>query len=295
MQHPFRFQTVLLCCVCLIACGSAGGADTVNLGAVSLSPGFSAGNFADIFDLTRGDLTLSYSIDMRNITQPAPWVTSYVQVGLRQVGAGNFNPGPWDTYQGGAGGWMNSLVGDLTPSPDTQSLFDKHNLGASGGRGEADYDATAPDTIIGPSGGTANHGIWFDRDGVDQWQAQHHLAVDGGTYNTGGVYDIVINYHAITPTLATMFATVNGVQQGFYTGGYNPGDPDFWPAGLSFKGDMTQMQLFYGLWAPQGVGGDVLLDGISVAAAPPVPEPMSLALAGIGLGAVARVRRRGGR
>jgi PKD repeat protein len=219
-------------------------------------------HYGDVWDLTKGDLMLSYTIDMSNVAQPMAWDTSYTEVGLRTEGASDFNPGPFGVYQGGCGGWMTSLYGDLTPSPTILSLFDKHNLGASGGEGEGDYDCLVPGTVTAPFGSGSNHGIWFDRDGVDPWQDDDPLTPPPGgssvswgshnglTYNTGGIYQIVIQYHAINANLGSMFATVNGQPTGFYLGGYHDGVPDYYPAGLSFKGDMTRMQVFEGIIAP---------------------------------------------
>lgn len=285
---------LLLVCVLAICVGTAASAQvTVNYGSYTLSPGFSATHWSDVWDLTRGDLTLSYRIDMSGISQTAPYVTSYTEVGLRQAGAGDFNPGPFNTYQGGAGGWMTSLVGNLAPTPGTLGAQDKHNLSASGGRGEGDYDATAPDTIVSPPlGNFNNYGIWFDRDGVDQWQAGYWGSVDGGTYNTGGIYDIVISYHAIDSGLGTMFATVNGIQTGFYSGAWQNAQPDRYPMGLSFKGDMKNMQFFAGLWAMSGADGNVELSNVSITGeTAAVPEPMSVFLGIMGLSSIAGLRK----
>lgn len=267
---------------------------------VTLDSPWTSTHWDDIWDLTQGDLVLSYVIDMRNLTQPGNystferWQTSYTQVGLRGEGASDFNPGPWNTYQGWCGGWMNSdsdtwldsdgytEKGD--PDPDgIQDLDDKHNLQCSGGRGERDYDIllSDPDTVLDPPVGSfSNYGVWFDRDGVDPWQDNNESTPgpnpsnvpwtqrDGRkTYNTGGVYNITITYHAIEDDLGVMFATINGdpygeievdpidtpVPQGFVR--LNNGSYQYYPAGLSFKGDMMHMQVFAGLWAPSAPSG----------------------------------------
>lgn len=178
--------------------------------------------------------------------------TPYIEVGLRGQGAGDFNPGPFGVYQGNCGGWMVSecddwvgywdgtFVGDGT---QTQDLDDKHGLEASGGRSELDYDVllSAPDTVSsvespywwypspkGAYGSWNNHGLWFDRDGVDQWQAASwgNSGENAGRINTGGVYNIEITYRAIDANgngdkaddgLGVMFAKINGVRQGFYS------------------------------------------------------------------------------
>jgi len=234
------------------------------------------------WDLTQGDLTLSYKIDMSGITQNGPWLA---EVGMRQVGGGNFDPG-------GMGGWMNSRVGDLTATPNVKSNMDKHHLGASGGVNETAYDATPPNAIQPPFGSFNNYGIWFDRDGVDAIQAGFWGAGNGTTYNTQGIYDVVIKYHAINPGLGTMFSKVNGVQTGF--GQHDHAQPDIYPAGLSFTGDMANMQAFAGLHGPVGVERQVLLTDVTVTGMPschPVPEPVSVVLGMLGLCSVAGLKR----
>ena len=220
----------------------------------SVSPNI---NFSDVYDLTAGDLTLSYTLDMTAGAQTGPNETPYVEIGLREVGADNFNPGLFDTYQGSAGGWMTSLVGDLATDPNNLDLDDKHNLSASGARGEQDYDVRYSDfdLVVGPYGTYSNQAIWFDRDGVDPYQAADPLSIDGAPYNTGGIYEIEIRYHAIDATLGVMFATINGVPQSFDTSVGGLGGE---PAGLSFKGDMTQMQVFAGSWFTSGASGEVV-------------------------------------
>jgi len=245
-------------------------------------------HWSDVWDLTKGDLTLSYTIDMTGVMQPVVWDTSYTEVGLRTEGASDFNPGPFGKYQGGCGGWMTSLYGDLTPSPGALSLFDKHNLGASGGEGEGDYDCLVPTAVVAPFGSGNNHGIWFDRDTVDPWQDDDPLTPPPGgsavpwgshnhqTYNTGGIYQIVIQYHEINANLGSMFATVNGIPTGFYLGGYHDGVPDYYPAGLSFKGDMARMQVFAGIIAPDSgaVYGFTVIHDLTVTGELGVSSPL---------------------
>lgn len=250
---------------------------TINYGDITLSSSGTvvATNWNEIWDLTKGDLTLHYTIDMTGVTQPSPWWTSYTEVGIRLEGASNFNPGTFNVYQGGCGGWMCSLFGNLAPSPGTQSLHDKHNLQCSGGRGEGDYDCTDPNTVVGPFGTTANYGIWFDRDTVDPWQATYWGSVNGGTYNTGGIYHVVISYHAINTGLGSMFATINGIQTGFWTAGWKNAQPEIYPAGLSFKGDMSRMQVFTGIWAGGAGYGNVVVKQLTVTGELGVSNPLT--------------------
>ena len=274
--------------ICLIAAMIANvvqAATTINYGNVNYTPTFSAGHYSHIFDLTKGDLVLTYSIDLSAVTQTRASETPYVEVGIRQVGANDYNPGPWNTYQGGAGGWMTSLVGDLATDPYNLDLDDKHNLNASGGRGESDYDVYASDplTVVSPPFGSFNtRYIWGDRDGVDPYQ-------DTKMANTGGTYDITITYRAISPTLGSMIATINGngidtVHQEFLV------DGEYVAGGLSFKGDMAQMQVFTGAWWTDGAGGTVTVSDITASGTLYVPEPATMVLLGLG-GLFLRKRR----
>jgi len=290
--------------VIMLPNSTAAGPVNRDYGGLTLNSPWTATHWNDVWDLTQGDLTLSYDIDMRGLHQPGTWntydgSTSYTEVGLRGEGAGDFNPGPWNVYQGACGGWMVSdddtwNDGDgftemRNPDPDSiADLDDKHALQASGGRGERDYDVllSDPDTVLSPTiGSWDNYGIWFDRDGVDPWQDNDPLTpAPGGssvpwsqqdgrkTYDTGGLYHIEILYHAIDANgngdktddgLGVMFATVNGVPTGFYTR-WHEGAPDYYPAGLRFKGDMEHMQVFAGLWAPNPSYGPILLSNIHV-------------------------------
>jgi len=289
-----------------------------------------------VWDLTKGDLVLRYTLDMSKITQPhglpsnpTEWetyvgptakdpgnypdsYTPYIEVGLRGEGAGDFNPGPFGVYQGKCGGWMVSECDDwvgywdgetfLGDGIEIQDLDDKHGLQASGGRSELDYDVllSTPDTVDsipspypwypspkGAYGSWINHGLWFDRDGVDKWQATSwgNSGENAGRINTGGIYTIEILYHAIDANgngdktddgLGVMFAKVNGVQQGFYTS-WVSGPPQYYPVGLSFNGDMEHLQVFAGSWAGDPSGwnyGMVYLSDISVTGYAGTSDPL---------------------
>jgi len=143
---------------------------------------------------------------------------------------------------------------------------------------------------VPPNGGN-NHRFWFDRDGVDPYQALSPLAVDGGTYNTQGLYDIVIMLHATGLTTGTAYMTINGLNQGFETDG-NWNTMELTPAGMTFTGDMTAMQVYYGLYG-YGATHTVAFNDITVEGCLAVPEPMSCVLfAGSVLGGLFIRRRR---
>ena len=221
---------------------------TKNYGDISLSGGFQSGNFAHIWNLTACYMTLSATVDLNAMVDDfGGGAHAWSELGVREVGASNFNPGAWLT--GGKGVWLatdyewtaNTFDPDPVGSPNLD-LDDKLILQRGGGADESHYNLPSA-----PPNPSANHRIWFDRDGVDQWQAQSPLAVDGGTYNTSGTYDVVITLHATSASSGTAYMTINGLSQGFETDG-NWNTMELSPAGMTFTGNMSQMQVFYGLY-----------------------------------------------
>ena len=210
-----------------------------------------SGNTVDIWDLTKSDLVLRYTIDMSGMVSPG-WVP--VEVGLRQEGAPNIDP----NYMGG---WLLSMYKstDNTPSAD---LNDYHVLMKHGWSDEYyDYTSTGVMTNTAPWS-YINYAFWFDRGAVDPFQTTFWNYKDGKTYNTLGVYEVEITYKSLTTTTGTMFVKINGEDQGFYTTGYDSANPpSLMPVGRTFTGDMTKMQVFYGRGSG---GGTVELTDISV-------------------------------
>jgi len=224
----------------------ANGPDTKNYGDVTLSGGFQAGHFLEWWDLTAGDLVLSFTYDATGLVDDLGGAAhAWGELGVRSPCYGDFNP-TWMAE--GAGVWLATdyewSAGTFDPDPPgspISDLDDKLILQKAGGHGEGDYNL--PSTPPSPG---ANHRVWFDRDGVDQWQAMNPLAVDGGTYNTEGTYDVVITLHATSDTAGTAYMTINRLDQGFETDG-NWKTMELTPAGMTFTGDMEHLRVFYGL------------------------------------------------
>lgn len=232
-------------------------------GDVPLSGGSQEGHFGDVWDLTQCDLVISFTYDATGLVDELGGdAHAWAELGIRQIGYGDFNP-TWMAE--GAGVWLatdyewsaNTFDPDPPGSP-TLDIDDKLILQKGGGWGEGSYNL--PSTPPNP---WANHAVWFDRDGVDQWQAQMWGAIEGVTYNTGGTYDVVIELHADDSTTGTAYLTINGEPQGFYVPNWHAGPADLMPAGMTFTGDMTLMQVFYGLYG-YGATHSVSFDDITV-------------------------------
>jgi hypothetical protein len=220
---------------------------TLHYGDRTLSGGFESGDISVGWDLIACDLEIAATVDLTGMVDELGGdAHAWSELGARALGYGNFNP-TWGAE--GAGVWLatdydwaaNTFAPDPVGSP-TLDMDDKLILQKAGGHGEGDYNLPSIPPI--PSN---NHRFWFDRDGVDPYQAASPLAVDGGTYNTGGTYDVVITMHSTAPTSGTAYMTINGLNQGFETDA-NWNTMELSPAGMTFTGDMAQMQVFYGLY-----------------------------------------------
>lgn len=218
---------------------------------VSLTGGFDAGHFGDVWDVTECPLTLSATVDLNGLSDAAG-AHAWAELGVRTYGYGDFNP-TWDAE--GAGVWLatdydwttGTFGPDVSPTLDPD---DKLILQKAGGHGEGDYDLPS----VPPAPG-ASHRFWWDRDGVDPWQ-------NGETANTNGIYDVVISLTAGSATTGTAYMMINGLDQGFETDG-NWTTIELTPAGMTFTGDMAHQQVFYGLYG-YGASHSVAFRNITV-------------------------------
>jgi len=220
---------------------------------VTLTGGSQAGHFPEIWDLTACDMIISFTYNANGLVDDAG-AHAWAELGIRQLGYGDFNP-TWQVE--GAGVWLATdyewSVNTFDPDPvgaPNLDLDDKLILQKAGGHGEGDYNLpSAP-----PAPGN-NHRVWWDRDGVNPWQS-------GATANTNGIYNVVIKLHATTVTSGTAYMTIKGLDQGFETDG-NWNTIELTPAGMTFTGDMTKMQVFYGLYG-YGATHSVTFEDITV-------------------------------
>ena len=222
-----------------------------------------SGHFDDLWDLTASDMVISFTYDANGLLDDAGH--AWAQLGVRTVGYGDFNP-TWEAE--GAGVWLatdydwtaNTFDPDVTPTLD---LDDKLILSRAGNTGEGWYNL--PSTPPAPGN---NHRVWWDRDGVDPYQ-------NSATANTGGIYAIVISLHATSATSGTAYMTVRSLAQGFETDG-NWNTIELTPAGMTFTGNMQNLQVFYGLYGSGGSHSvefrDITVTGSRVPIGNVVPE-----------------------
>jgi hypothetical protein len=207
---------------------------------IALSGGFEADYFPDVYDLTKGDMVIRFTYDGNGLVDDFGGnAHAWAELGIRAVGYSNFNP-TW--MEEGAGVWLATdydwTANTFDPDPvgfPTLDLDDKLILQKGGGMGEGSYNLPS----VPPSPGS-NHRVWWDRDGVDPWQNDE-------TANTGGIYEIELYLHADDDSTGTAYMKINGLWQGFETDG-NWNTIELTPAGMTFTGDMKQMQVFYGLY-----------------------------------------------
>ena len=240
--------------------------NTFYFGDVDLSQ-WQSESFAQLWDIMECDLTLSFTIDLSG--QAAGGWTP-VEVGLRDVGYPNLDPNDH-------GGWLLANWQHPDTDPNLADLDDHFLLVDHGwASDEMHYDVDENGDIVTPFGSYDSYAFWFDRDGVDPDQATYWNYKDGITYNTGGVYDVVITYeYDDAAGRATMMATINGESQGFYLDPtYSSTDPPSeQPVGKSFTADdLSQMLVFLGRG---GGGGSVIVSELTVTGCPLLEEGMA--------------------
>lgn len=194
----------------------------------------------EYWDLTRGDLTISYELDMSGYT-PA-----HGQSEVSEVGA-------VDRY--GGGGRLQSSADDPDQYVDD---FDRNDLLVLQNSKPGDNRYTTYDALrrgdsystwqpgLAPWAWWSSCGIWFDRGPAEK--KPHAALYDGRMCNTGGKYEVSVTYHAFDANNGAMFATVNGIPTGFYAPWPEQvefvGEPRYVQAGKTITGDMTALQVF---------------------------------------------------
>lgn len=265
MKYVVILTLLILCCLLTIPAS----ATTKSYSDISVSSDFQSGNFPDVWDLTRSDMTISCTYDANGLVDDFVGDTAhaYPELGIRDTTGSNFNPNGKGVWLSADYHWSaNTFDPDVTPNLD---LDDKLILQKVSGQGEGAYNL--PSVPPTPSN---NHRVWWDRDGVDPYQ-------NAETANTGGVYPFIITLHATSDTTGTAYMNIRSLDQGFETDG-NWNTIELTPAGMTWNADMKNLQVFYGIW---GYGAthsvafkSCVVNGILKDESTPVPEFPSLAL-----------------
>lgn len=232
---------------------------TVSYGTITLPAGYTGYWGPGLWNLNIGTVTVSYTLDLHGAPNVA-YTNDYSMAGYVGLLFPN-SPNNGARMSGFLVDWARSGEQFPTyprPDPQTQNLDDKFNLQRfpnSGSWDEQMYDVNCASNTVGPPAFNpwANYGIWFDRDGVDPYQAAGWGMVNGGTYNTKGVYDVRLAFRKASASQGTacpvFFPTLAnpsdpsgfGIRTGFYNPNFHSGAPDFFPAGISFDTDETKM------------------------------------------------------
>ncbi len=230
------------------------------------SPGFASAN---TFDLSKGDIELSFTINAAGVS--GDW-QYYAKAGLTggAMYTGNFY-GPDSTY-----GCIQMLVGNHQDSNDVDASEKIALRNSNYGEWESLYNTYGPNDIRSAVGfsdwnNTLGHfyNLWFDR-GWYEWTSITPRTISGVNVDTNDIYHIKITYHLVNSNTATMFATINGESQGFYTQAYWNSHkdangivrqmPDVKPIGLSFHANMQNLKVFAGTYSATNAGSAAITD-----------------------------------
>jgi hypothetical protein len=135
----------------------ASGSTTINYGDIVLTGGFQSGHFADWWDLTSGDMVLSFTYDANGLVDDLG-AHAWAELGVRSPCYGDFNP-TWMAE--GAGVWLSTdydwTTNTFDPDPEgapTLDIDDKLTLQKGGGMDESYYNLPSS-----PPNPWANHAI----------------------------------------------------------------------------------------------------------------------------------------
>jgi len=104
-----------------------------------------------------------------------------------------------------------------------------------------------PPWYIWGKGLSPSYGFYFDRDDASADLAANSGLIPGKTVGTKGIYNVSITYHNINGVTGVMFATINGVQQGFFGTSPLTGKPQFIPVGKLYNGAQDWAQVYVDL------------------------------------------------
>jgi hypothetical protein len=182
-------------------------------------------------------------------------------------------------YDGDNSGAEFPTYPDNDASLDLDDKFNAQRFPNPGSYSETMYDVLCPDVVQSSAiGSYDNYGIWFDRDGVDQWQDDGWGAVDDGTYNTSGTYPVELHYRvasnvAGTGTMCPIHAPdqprINDPAGGFGvpTGFDRQSDGSYadYPAGISWTpSDSSELCQMQGVVFGNGGNGTIIVRDVRI-------------------------------
>ena len=226
---------------------------TITYDDITLPTAFQSFEMPDTWDMNQGPVVVTYTLDLSNAPNVA-FDQNWNLMGL--IGLFDATNQSGARMAGFLADWGFSqfpAYPDNNASYDTDDKFNLQRFPSPGSYDETMYNVKCDtNEVVSALGSQNNYGIWFDRDGVDQWQDDMWGMVNGGTYNTNGLYGVQLAFQKNSASLGTvcplMFPDlVNpwvtsgyGIPTGFYTA-WKPTGPDIIPAGLSFASDETKM------------------------------------------------------
>jgi len=162
------------------------------------------GTFNEVWDLTSCPIQIDFTYNGEGLIDDLA-AHALVRVGVIDK---SMNFGVWLLADYSMG------MDAFDPDPSGASVWDIDDvlfLQKADGEDQSNYD---PAPVLGDSWVFP---VYFDRDGVNSYQASNSLCIDGATYNTNGKYDVSLILNAVDDTHGFAYVTVNGLTQGYIT------------------------------------------------------------------------------
>jgi len=224
-----------------------------------------SGVFNEVWDLTSCPLQIDFIYDGKGIIDDLE-AQALIKIGVSDT---SDNSGVWLLAD------YSELLNTFDPDTSGNPLWDIDDIlfiQKTDGEDQSHYD---PVPVPGDSW---LYPIYFDRDGVNAYQANNPQCIDGATYNTNGEYYVSLILNAVDDTHGFAYIMINGLTQGYITedNPYPPlealpeieiivDDPD-----ASFIGNWfpsTLVSGFYGdgyHYSESGTGSDVFTWGFDL-------------------------------
>jgi len=170
-----------------------------------------SGVFNEVWDLTSCPLQIDFIYDGKGIIDDLE-AQALIKIGVSDT---SDNSGVWLLAD------YSELLNTFDPDTSGNPLWDIDDIlfiQKTDGEDQSHYD---PVPVPGDSW---LYPIYFDRDGVNAYQANNPQCIDGATYNTNGEYYVSLILNAVDDTHGFAYIMINGLTQGYITGD-NPYPP----------------------------------------------------------------------